>query len=99
MCNLDTDEALKIHIEGLQSTLGKRNARIKELEEKLSQPVDMPEKVQKMIQKAYRQGWKDCANNLIASSNELHRALSTLGYVRKDAMDQYLSAESRNYDV
>lgn len=99
MCNLDTDEALKIHIEGLQSTLGKRNARIKELEAKLIEPVDLPEKMQKLLRKAYRQGWKDCANKLIQASDGLAKALDTVADVRKEAMSQYISSESRNYDV
>jgi hypothetical protein len=90
MCNLDTDEALKIHIEGLQSTLGKRNARIKELEAKLAEPVDLPEKIEKMISKAYKQGWKDCASKLMDSTKE---AAIKLGAIRKDAFDYYLKGE------
>lgn len=96
LCNLDTDEALKIHIEGLQSTLGKRNARIKELEEKLSQPVDLPAKVEKMLRKAYKDGWKACALNLLSATKV---ASENLGHLSKKALDAYVSQESENYDV
>jgi hypothetical protein len=58
---LETDEALKIHIEGLQATLTKRNARIAELEEKLAKPIDLPADIQKRIDKAYASGWKAAA--------------------------------------
>ena len=94
LCNLDTDEALKIHIEGLQSTLGKRNARIKELEEKLSQPVDMSEKMEKVLKKAYKEGWKACAKELMGSTELLVRALQQS---KKASMEQYLRTDI--YDV
>lgn len=96
LCNLDTDEALKIHIEGLQSTLGKRNARIKELEEKLNQPVDLPATVEKMLRKAYKEGWKACASNLLSATKV---ASDNLGYISKKAIDAYVSQEKDNYNV
>lgn len=72
---LDTDEALKIHIEGLQATLTKRNARILELETKLATPVDLPDEVKKKIDKAYARGWKDASMRFV----QLSRVAQTLG--------------------
>lgn len=96
MCNLDTDEALKIHIEGLQSTLGKRNARIKELEAIIAQPVDLPATVEKMLKKAYKEGWKACASNLLDATKV---ASENLGFISKKALDAYVSQEKDNYNV
>lgn len=84
---LQTDEALVIHIEGLQATLTKRNARIKELEAKLSEPIDLPEKFQKLLDKSYKKGWKDCANLLIENTRN---AALELGKIRKDAFRLYI---------
>lgn len=72
---LETDEALKIHIEGLQATLTKRNARIAELEEKLARPIDLPADVQKKIDKAYARGWKAAS----AKFTQLARVAAELG--------------------
>lgn len=74
---LDTEEALKIHIEGLQATLTKRNARIAELEDKLAKPIDLPENIQKLVQKAYRKGWRDASLKIKDASKEAVRALDT----------------------
>lgn len=91
MIKLETDEALKVHIEGLQATLTKRNARIADLEAKLATPIDLPENVQKMIDKAYKDGWKDCANELMSITRET--AIS-LGKVRKEAYRYYMKGDS-----
>lgn len=90
MCTIDTDEGLKIHIEGLQSTLGKRNARIKELEEKLAQPIDLPEKIEKMLKKAYKDGWQDCSRILMENTKD---AALALGKIHKVAWNQYLEGQ------
>ena len=87
---LETDEALKIHIEGLQATLTKRNARIAELEAKLAEPVDVPEKVKKMVSNAYKSGWKDCANLMMEATKDTAQVLSK---IRKDAFDLYLQGD------
>lgn len=87
---LQTDEALKIHIEGLQATLTKRNARIAELEAKLSLPIDLPAKTQKLLDKAYKQGWKDCANVLMESTRD---AALTLGKIRRNAFRLYVDGK------
>lgn len=87
---LQTDEALKIHIEGLQATLTKRNARIAELEAKLSEPIDLPAKTQKLIDKAYKKGWKDCSSVLIENTRD---AALQLGKIRKEAFRIYLQEE------
>lgn len=88
---LDTDEALKVHIEGLQATLTKRNARIAELEEKLKLPVPLEPEIERRIKKAYKEGWRDCAKTLMESTTEAVYALST---IRKDAFALYLQKES-----
>lgn len=94
MCiELKTDEALVSHIEGLQSTLTRRNARIAELEERLAQPVDLPEKVEKMIKKAYADGYKECASLLIESTK---LAALSLGKIRKDAVKLYIEGAAHD---
>lgn len=80
--HLDTDEALKVHIEGLQATLTKRNARIADLEARLAIPVDLPENIQKMIDKAYKDGWEACSQELMEITRE---AAMNLGKVHKKA--------------
>lgn len=87
---LKTDDALKIHIEGLQATLTKRNARIAELEARLNEPIDFPEKVQKLIDKAYKKGWKDASNVLIENTRD---AALELGKIRKEAFRIYLKED------
>jgi hypothetical protein len=72
---LETDEALKIHIEGLQATLTKRNARILELETKLATPIELAPELQKKIDKAYARGWKDASQRFV----QLARVAQTLG--------------------
>ena len=87
---LETDEALKIHIEGLQATLTKRNARIAELEAKLAEPVDVPEKVDKMVKNAYKRGWQDCARLMMEATKDTAQVLSK---IRKDAFNLYVEGE------
>lgn len=87
---LETDEALKIHIEGLQATLTKRNARIAELEAKLAKPVDLPEEVKKLLNKAYKEGWQACASHLVDTTRLM---AGELAKVRKEAMNVYLKGD------
>lgn len=70
---LEDNEALIIHIEGLQATLTKRNARIKELEELLANPNPQIEKLER---RAYKQGWRDCAAELSKITRETVMQLS-----------------------
>ncbi len=90
---LDDRESLVIHIEGLQATLTKRNARIAELEEKLGQPIDLPTKTQKLLNKAYKQGWKDCASVLMESTRD---AALELGKIRRNAFRLYAEGPNDN---
>lgn len=85
--NLENREDLIVHIEGLQATLTKRNARIAELEAKLAIPVDMPEHIQKLIDKSYKKGWRDCSKELLEITRQT--ALE-LGKVRKEAFRYYM---------
>jgi len=87
---LDTDEALKIHIEGLQATLTKRNARIAELEAKIIEIKDNPI-VGAAEKKAYKKGWQDCAGHLMQTTQIAARSLSE---IRKDAFKLYLDGDS-----
>ncbi len=89
---LKTNESLIAHIEGLQSTLTKRNERIAQLEERLAQPVDLPEAIQKIKKKAYETGFKVCAALLIDSTKDAAMALSK---IRKDAMKLYMEGDTK----
>jgi hypothetical protein len=86
---LETDEALKIHIEGLQATLTKRNARIAELEAKIIEIKDNPI-VGAAEKAAYKKGWKDCAGHLMETANQAARGLKE---IRKDAFRLYLEGD------
>jgi chromosome segregation ATPase len=63
-------ESLHIHIEGLQATLTKRNARITQLEAQVSELKLNPESAAKET-KAYKAGWKACANHLQDASRKM----------------------------
>ena len=88
---LEDKESLIIHIEGLQATLAKRNARIAELEAQIAELKDNP--LARMSEdKAFKEGWKACAGHMM----ELTRATAVeLGKVRKEAFRYYIQeAES-----
>lgn len=85
-------EALLVHIEGLQATLTKRNARIAELEAQLTAGSDSP-LVERASRKAYRDGWEACAGHLMEATRV---AAIALGKVRGDAWQVYLEAEKDN---
>lgn len=67
--NIDSKDQLIIHIEGLQATLTKRNARIAQLEDQLAN-VNAKHVNQLANSIAYKKGWKDCANQLSTISRE-----------------------------
>jgi uncharacterized protein involved in exopolysaccharide biosynthesis len=63
-------EALHIHIEGLQATLTKRNARIAQLEAQVAELKMNPEAGAKET-KAYKAGWQAAANQLKAATTKM----------------------------
>jgi len=83
-------ENLLIHIEGLQATLTKRNARIAELEEQAAND----HRVDSARRRGYRDGWKACASRLQAVANKTARDLEDLGrtgfqeYLRGDRLPE-----------
>lgn len=90
---LDTRESHIIHIEGLQATLTKRNARIAELEaerDAMKQGDLGSPHITRAIEAAHRRGWQECANFLNDSTKEL---VLKLGKIRKNALDAYYEPE------
>ena len=87
--HIESTEHLIAHIEGLQATLTKRNARIAELEQRLADgPTSMEEKYR--LHAAYRDGWKDCAGRLM---NIVHDHALALREIRKEAFRLYTEGE------
>ena len=84
-------EALLIHIEGLQVSLTKRNQRIEELQNMMTEPLQS-EAVVRRIDRARKEGWEACADLLASSTHEMARAL---GRVRHDAMAVYFKEAER----
>lgn len=84
-------ESLLIHIEGLQATLTKRNARIAELEAKITKDG---KKIQAelAIRKAYKKGWTDAAAKLLDITRQTALQLSQ---VRKEAWQVYSEGENK----
>jgi len=82
-------EALHIHIEGLQATLTKRNARISELEAKLADPALIEGQA---VRKAYKKGWQDCANELQTATLD---AATHLKRIKNKAFELYLQGEHK----
>ena len=84
-------ESLLIHIEGLQATLTKRNARIAELEAKITKNG---QKIQTKlaIRKAYKKGWTDAAAKLLDITRQTALELSK---VRKEAWRVYTEGENK----
>lgn len=78
--SLDTVEKLQIHIEGLQATLTKRNARIAQLEAKLALPVDLGPELEKKLEKAYKTGWQKCARQFLQAAEEMKKLGSNVYY-------------------
>lgn len=80
-------ENLVNHIEGIQATLTKRNARIAELEEALRLAVD-GEPSQEALKKAYRRGWKACASSAMTGVSAAARALQEAQRMAYSAYDE-----------
>lgn len=85
-------EHLHIHIEGLQATLTKRNARIAQLEEQVSALKNNPAAAVSKAA-AYKQGWKACASHMMQVT---HDTANQLAKVRKEAFKLYLEGDSVN---
>lgn len=84
-------EHLHIHIEGLQATLTKRNARIAELEAQVAELKNNPlAGISK--DRAYRDGWKACAGHLMETTRKTALQLSE---VRKEAFRLYMDGEKK----
>jgi len=86
---MEKRESLLIHIDGLQATLTKRNARIAELEAQLALGNDSPI-TKRAVAKAYKSGWQDAAGHLMETTRTAALALNK---VRSDAWHLYLKAE------
>lgn len=84
-------ESLLIHIEGLQATLAKRNARITELEAKITKQGSKIQ-TEMAVRKAYKKGWTDCAAKLadIARTTALQ-----LREIRSEAWRFYTEGEQK----
>jgi len=82
-------ERLQIHIDGLQVTLGKRNARIEKLEQEVER-LKRGDVLPKELRREYTRGWKDCANEMMNSTQQIARIL---GHFRRDAFDLLLQGE------
>lgn len=85
-------EQLVIHIKGLQQTLTERNARIAELESKLTKQGSKIQ-VEMAVRKAYKKGWTDCAGKLIDVTRQTALQLSE---VRKEAWKIYTEGELKS---
>ena len=84
---LETRESYVYHIKGLQLALTERNTRIKELEELLANPNPQIEKLER---KAYKQGWRDCAAELMDITKD---TVINLNKVNKHAWSVWLKIE------
>jgi len=82
-------ENLHIHIEGLQATLAKRNIRIAEMQEDVANPNPRQERA---IKKAYKDGWRACAEELMSETATATNALTLL---RSQAFESLLKNEKR----
>ena len=84
-------ESLLIHIEGLQATLTKRNARIAELEAKVAELKNNPEAAVSK-KRAYQEGWKACAAHLMETTR---KTALELAKIRREAFNLYLEGENK----
>ncbi len=89
--NIETREQLIIHIEGLQATLTKRNARIEELEAQVEKLKKSPAN-KDAERKGYKQGWKDCASHLMEITR---KTALELREIRREAFDLYLNGDKK----
>lgn len=88
---LEEIEALHIHIEGLQATLAKRNARIAELEAKVTKQGSKIQ-TEMAVRRAYNKGWKDCASKLAETTRLMALQLRE---VRSEAWRVYSEGENK----
>jgi len=82
-------ENLYIHIKGLQATLTERNIRIAEMEEDVADPNPRQERA---IKKAYKDGWRACAEELMSETATMANSLLCL---RSKAFESLLKNEKR----
>ena len=82
-------ENLYIHIKGLQATLTERNIRIAEMEEDVADPNPRQERA---IKKAYKDGWRACAEELMSETATMANSLLCL---RSKAFESLLENEKR----
>ena len=81
-------EAHLIHIRGLEATLTRRNEWIEELETRLStRAVENT-----ALNRAYKDGWKDCAAKMMDIT---HKAALDLRELRADAFELYLEGDRK----
>jgi len=88
-------EALLVHVEGLQVSLTKRNQRIAGLEAKLADEGES-ELLQRAKNRAYKEGYKACASQLMDTTRKLKEALST---ATESAFQQYLAGDNGGRDM
>ena len=89
--NIETKEQLIVHIEGLQATLTKRNARIEELEAEVQRLKHSPRN-KDAERKGYKQGWKDCASQLMEITR---KTALELREIRREAFELYLDGDKK----
>ena len=87
--SLPVTEAQQLHIRHLQDTLTKRNATIVELQARIDE-LETGEPNQSQLKRAYRDGWKAAANEMM---NATHEAANALGKLRAGAFRLVLQAE------
>ena len=80
---------LIIHIEGLQATLTKRNARIAELE-KLLAGEGANEREMVARARAFKKGWESCANSVM---NEAATAINAIQSLKNAGFHSSLEAD------
>jgi len=78
-----------VHIEGLQATLTRRNARIEQLEAQIAEGGNSPAQ-KAAIKKAFKRGWTECAQRLMAATSQAAGALTT---INREAWQEYLNSE------
>jgi len=88
-------EALIVHIEGLQSVLRQRNEQIERLRWQLAEGGESPA-VQAAVKKAFKSGWKECAQRLAAATAGAARELTSINGA---AWEEYHAAEREGIDV
>lgn len=68
-------DALIAHIAALDTVIRNRNAKIKELEQKLQEPIDLPALTEKKIRTAYEKGFNACYRAVQQESADLRNNL------------------------